>query len=57
MGAVRAFSMIQKDGHVCLDRVQWLDGAHAGEEHPGVHILGGNDIAVVEFIPFAGAGR
>lgn len=57
MGSVRAFSPHQKDGHVCLDRVKWLDGSQAGEEHPGVHILGGNDIAVVEFIPFGRSSR
>lgn len=51
MGAVRGYSNEQKEGHICLERVQWLDSANPATEHPGMHLFSAEDVAIVEFVP------
>lgn len=51
MGAIRGFSPRQENGHVCLERVQWLLNAESGDEHPGLHLFNACDISIVEFLP------
>jgi hypothetical protein len=51
MGALRGYSSEQKEGHICLERVRWLDSDGARTEQPGMHLFNAEDVAFVEFVP------
>jgi hypothetical protein len=50
-GGLRGFSAQQKDGHFCLERVQWLSGDSVHAEQPGLMLFSAEDVSSVQLLP------
>ena len=53
LGAIRAFSAHQNEGHIYLDRPRWIDSDEAQPEQPGTILVNASDISFVQFLPLA----